>query len=211
MGNQVIRKDGQTVVIPWDRATGRQLKEQLGIDQDRHLAVVENGQTRAVGDDETVEVADGMHVSDAPRYRYGAAPAVAARLEAEARYIADLYRQPTDFGFDNDFGQWWVYLPEFVLPNRWRQSSTPMLVTVPDQYPSSPPDGFFLSNDLRDENGRRPAHYFEERSAHNPLTSKGWAWFCIHVQKWNPSYDFRDGDSVAKYLTLIHLVMGQVV
>lgn len=211
MGQQVISKDGQTVVIPWERATGRQLREVCGIPADRHLVVAQDGQSRAVRDDETVEVTDGMHVSDAPRYRYGSAPAVAARLEAECHYIAQRYRQDVDFGFDADFGQWWVYLPEFVLPRGWREQSTPILVTVPAQYPSSPPDGFFLSNELRDVRGRRPAHYFEERSAHNPLTTRGWAWFCIHVDVWAPSYDIRDGDSVAKYLTLIHLVMGQAV
>lgn len=210
MGQIQISKDGQSVILPWEVVTGKQLKEYAGIAPDRLATIVEDGHTRAVGDDERIQLQEGTWVSDAPRFRYGAS-SVARRLATEATYISQLYRQSSEIGFDPDIRRWFIYLPAFDLPQGWLHQSTPILVTVTDQYPAASPDGFFLSNKLRHRNGSTPAHYFESSSAHNPLTSRGWAWFCIHPQTWNPSYDIRDGDSVAKYLTLIHLAMSEVV
>jgi hypothetical protein len=211
VGKITVSKDGQLVVLPWDEATGAQLKEQLNISPDRIPTICVGGRTKAVGDHELVKLQGGVYISDAPRFRYGQMPAVARRLALETEYVSQMYRQKAEFGFDPNLNRWWLYLPAFRLPPGWRQSVTPILVTVPPNYPAACPDGFFLSNELRDIHGRTPAHYFEQRSAHNPLTSKGWAWFCVHPVGWRPSYDIRDGDSVAKYLTLIHLVMSEVV
>lgn len=213
MGQVQVTKDGQQVILPWEQATGQQIKEQLGIAPDRMVTVAEGGRTRAVADHETATIPPGACISDAPRFRYGYAPAVAERLQAEVGYISAMYRQQAQFGFDPGVGggRWWVQLPEFYLPTGWRQLTTPILVTVTDHYPSAPPDGFFLSNELRDSRGCAPSHYFEDRSAHNPLSARGWAWFCIHAEGWRPSYDIRDGDSIYKYLTLVHLTMSQVV
>jgi len=152
-----------------------------------------------------------IHIhKDGQPVQYGAS-AVAQRLLAEAAYISQIYRQEATFGFDPNLRLWYVYLPAFSLPRGWQQGATPILVTVNDQYPTAAPDGFYLSNRLRHENGSTPAHYFETSSALNPLTAQGWAWFCVHPQGWKAQYDLRDGDSVAKYLTLIHLTMSQVV
>lgn len=209
MGQTMINKDGQTVVLPFEQVTGQQLKEYTGIEPERLVTVVENGQTRVIGDQERVTLPPGAFVSDAPRFRYGAS-AVAQRLAAEAAYISQMYRQQADFGYDAALLRWWLYLPAFGLPPGWRQAATPILVTVTDHYPTASPDGFYLSNRLRHENGSTPGHYFESSSALNPLTQQGWAWFCIHPQGWRSSYDLREGDSIAKYLTLIHLAMSQV-
>ena len=71
MGQVQINKDGQPVILPWEEVTGQQLKEYTGVAPDRLVTVVENGQTRAVGDQERVTLAPGTFVSDAPRFRNG--------------------------------------------------------------------------------------------------------------------------------------------
>lgn len=213
MGQITVSKDGQPVVLPFEEVTGQQLKEQLSIPDERIVTVKENGQTRQVGENERLRLQDGVVVSDAPRYRYGSGgdPAIAHRLSIECAYIQLIHGQYSDFGFDPQLDRWWVQLPQFELPQGWNYDATPILVTVNDHYPLAAPDGFFLSNALRDVCGHTPGHYFEARSAHNPLSAQEWAWFCIHPQVWKPTIDVRDGDSIVKYLTLIHLAMSQVI
>ncbi|MEQ8192432.1 MAG: E2/UBC family protein [Candidatus Eremiobacterota bacterium] len=136
--------------------------------------------------------------------------AIIQRLQAEVDYIKFFYGKAAEYGFDESIKRWWVYVEDFELPAGWKQTFTPILVTTSQYYPSDPPDGFFLSNELCDIYDRKPSHYFEEKSAHNSLSHKNWAWYCIHPD-WNPGYDIRDGDSIAKYLTLIHLTLSEAI
>ncbi len=207
----IIETDKGKIILPADTMTGAELKEFTSVAPERIVTVARDGQTKAVGDHETVRLAEGAFVSDIPEHVAGYSPAVGARLEGEAQFISQLYRQDARAGYDAEIGRWYVYLPEFRLPRGWQQESSPIIVTVTDYYPQVPPDGFYLSNNLCDVNGRTPAHYFETTSAHNPLTHKGWAWFCVHPTGWKPTIDVRDGDSVAKYLTLIHHFMSKQV
>jgi len=209
---KLVNKDGIAVAVPWNEATGAQLKEQFNIAPDRVVTIRDaDGKTRSVRDNERVELADGTRVSDIPVFDYGsAAPAVANRLALETAYVSALYEQQASFGYDESLGRWWMHLPAMALPKGWLQRVTPIMVTAGDQYPMVAPDGFFLSNDLRHRNGTTPDHYFERSSIHNPLVARNWAWFCIHADRgWRPTYDVRVGDSIAKYLTLIHLVLSR--
>ncbi len=209
---KTVYNNNQKVVCPFDEATGAQLREHLNIREDRLVTVTDGGVTQAVPDHAQIHLRDGMVISDAPNFEYGAvAPPIVRRLEAERQYLQAAYRQPVTFGRDSSLQRWWVQLQQFALPHGWNYQFTPILVTVGDEYPRVAPDGFFLSNNLSDSAGRTPAHYFESRSAHNRLTNQGWAWFCLHPRGWRASFDIFDGDSVVKYLTLIHLAMSQVV
>lgn len=208
---QTISVNGIRVVVPRDTVTGAELKAIASIPAERIVTVAQNGQTKAVGDNETIRLAEGVFVSDVPDHQAGYSASVGARLQQESEYISQLYGQQAQMGYDPQIGRWYVYLPNFKLPAGWQQESTPIIVTVTDHYPVAPPDGFYLSDGLRDIHGRTPGHYFETRSAHNPLTDKGWAWGCVHPTGWKPTIDIRDGDSVAKYLTLIHHFMSKQV
>lgn len=211
MGQVTISKDGRVVVLPKDTMTGAELKHFTNVAPERIPTVVRDGQTKAVGDHETIRLADGVFVSDVPDHQAGYQQSVGERLDREAEFVTQMYRQQAQVGYDADIGRWYLYLPEFRLPTGWRQDSSPIIVTVTDYYPTVMPDGFYLSDGLRDINGRTPGHYFETRSAHNPLTHKGWAWFCVHPTGWKSTIDIRDGDSLAKYLTLIHYFMSKQV
>jgi len=213
MGQTTIYNNGQPVTLPFQEITGQELRQTLSTPDERVLTVAENGRTRAIGDHERVQLREGTYLEDIPRFRYGAAfgsRAVAQRLAAETVHISAIYRQPSDFGFDTEVDQWWVRLSQFHLPPGWNYGVTPVLIAVNDRYPASGPDGFYLSKTLRDTHGQTPGHYFEERSAYNSYAQRGWAWFCIHPD-WSPTVDVRHGDSIVKYLTLIHLALSQVV
>lgn len=135
-------------------------------------------------------------------------PRLSARLAQEAAYLSHLYKQDVTYGFDPNLDVWWVKVPKLRLPNGWRQRETPILITLREGYPMSPPDGFMLKMGLVDSRGSAPGHYF---GAHLGRGINGWAWFCIHPRGWSGDYDFRDGDSVVKYLNLIEIALAKVV
>ena len=76
MGQTVINKDGQRVVLPFEQITGKELKEYTGVDPDRIVTVTENGLTRQINDNERVHLQPDAVVSDAPRFVYGASERV---------------------------------------------------------------------------------------------------------------------------------------
>lgn len=211
MGLRKIQFENRNVVLPFEEGSGSQIKAALGIDPGRVLVVrTENG-PKVVDDREIVNLPEGADVTDAPWHEYGFDPMIAQRLAEEAKHLRTRYRQHTDVGFDPDIDRWWVHVPNLPLPSGWRQKSTPILVTVDRLYPHHGPDGFLLSTGLRDRNGNEPAHYFGSNGRHPSLTDAGWGWFCLHPRGWRGDYDFRDGDSIAKYLTLIEIALAKVV
>lgn len=211
MGLQKIKHENRDVVLPFDQGTGSQIKAALGIDPRRVLVMRTNDGPKAISDQEKVQLPAGADLSDAPWHEYGFDPMIADRLTGEAKYLEARYHQPASIGFDPVIARWWVHLERLTLPKGWMQKSTHILVTVDQFYPQVGPDGFLLSNDLRDRSGNSPAHYFGSNGRHDHLTRAGWGWFCLHPKGWQGDYDFRDGDSIAKYLTLIELALAHVV
>jgi hypothetical protein len=71
MGQVTVSKDGRVVVLPKDTMTGAELKHFTNVSPERIPTVVQDGQTKAVGDHETVHLADGVFVSDVPDHQAG--------------------------------------------------------------------------------------------------------------------------------------------
>jgi len=213
MGQHTVKVNGESVTLPWDQATVGQIKQFVGIPQERNLTVREDGQSQMLRGNEVVNLREGMNLFDAPRFRWGAPPIV-RRLQQESTMLSAAVGCNVDWGQDVRADMWWVRVSKFPLPSGWNHAATQTMVTVPNQapgYPVLPPDGFYLDRRLRDRHGCTPGHYFEERSNLNPFVDKGWAWFCIHVEQWSPSLTVFDGDSLVKYLGLVYDVLSQAV
>ncbi|HEX8622873.1 MAG TPA: hypothetical protein VF718_12980 [Allosphingosinicella sp.] len=113
--------------------------------------------------------------------------------------------------FDEDNFNWLVF-PDFMLPPRWSHiaRTSPLLISFPMEYPTLPPVGFYLSAALPSSpNG----HLYPDvyHSANQSPTEKNWAWYCVYIDavNWNPSVyrrpgDWRDGDNLWDYITLIN-------
>lgn len=72
MGNVTINHEGQAVVMPWDQATGAEIKQQLNLPAGRMLTMTgPDGRTQVVSDTQRVTIPDGVFVSDVPRFEYG--------------------------------------------------------------------------------------------------------------------------------------------
>jgi hypothetical protein len=199
----------RTVILPFEQGTGLQIKEALGIAPERILLVKDETGKHEVGPNEVVKVREDICFSDAPVHKAGMDPIVGQRLAAEAAYLGQEYSANVTRGYDAALRRWWVHVPKLPLPFGWNERETAILVTVTDEYPIAGPDGFMLNANLHDRHGRKPDHYFETVHLAKQFSDAGWAWYCIHPVGWRGDHDFRDGDSVAKYLDLIEIKLKQ--
>jgi hypothetical protein len=131
------------------------------------------------------------------------------RVYREALLLA---RQFGEVEYDEEDGQW-LCVPRFPLPAGWDRRTTGLMWVLPGSYPHLPPDGFYIDRFLRTHRGRRIGHYFEERGAYNPYADKGWAWFCIHLDRgaWRPTGNVMPGDSLLKLTALIRAILTEAV
>lgn len=122
-----------------------------------------------------------------------------------------LARQFGTVDYDDEEGCW-VHIPHLPLPAGWDRPTTALLFDLPDGYPHIPPDGFYVDRLLRTRFGHRLDHYFEERSTLNPYADRGWAWFCIHLDRraWRPTADVVSGDNLLKLTALIRAILTDV-
>ena len=83
MGQTKVQYNGQPAVLPWSEAKASQVKQFLGIPDQRNLVVREGGQSRFLRPDETVRLHEDMNLADAPRFRWGATDAAKERAARE--------------------------------------------------------------------------------------------------------------------------------
>lgn len=62
------------------------------------------------------------------------------RIVVEVRLLAAGYGE---VNYD-DQAFTWIHVPRFTLPRGWNAKSSGILLELPAQYPSIPPDGFYL-------------------------------------------------------------------
>ncbi len=93
----------------------------------------------------------------------------------------------------------WVLFKEFPLPPGWNRQSTELLVLIPQGYPATPPDNFYVRNGLGLSDGRMPANYSENQN----VLGGPWAVFSFHAQAWNPASDPNDGDGLLTFMVAV--------
>jgi hypothetical protein len=114
--------------------------------------------------------------------------------------------------YDDEDGSW-LHIAHFGLPVGWDRPSTALLIELPPAYPHVPPDGFYLDRLLRTALGQSVDHYFENPGAYNRHADRGWAWFCIHLNRgtWRPRADVAGGDNLLKLTVLIRAILSEMV
>jgi hypothetical protein len=136
--------------------------------------------------------------------------AQAQRAYEEAWHLGQWYR--TDVEYDDEDGQW-VHIACFPLPPGWDRPAIGLMLELPNGYPLLPPEGFYVDRNLRTVRGHGIDHFFERQSRLNPYASRGWGWFCIHLDRraWRPTGDVRRGDNLLRVAVLIQTVMAEAV
>jgi hypothetical protein len=113
----------------------------------------------------------------------------------------------------------WMRVPRYRLPKTWKgvAREVELLIVFPTDYPRIPPIGFYLRGDIQAAPGS--GHLYTQayhNAAKRPLQN-GWMWYCVYINpgSWQPapyerSGDWRKGDSLWEYLTLIQEALTDV-
>ena len=101
----------------------------------------------------------------------------------------------------------WLMIPQYPLPERWRQRWTSLLIIFPSSYPDTPPTGFYLNQDLGLKSGNQDGHLFD-RGFHGAPTIPGWHWYCVLAQVqqgggWKPAANPTEPDNLFTFLNLV--------
>ena len=83
------------------------------------------------------------------------------------------------------------------LPQGWSAEETPLLVLIPAGYPTTPPDNFYVRNDLTLAGGGEPGNAPKDQ----PQRNTTWRMFSWHVDEtWQPSAAPARGDNLLTFL-----------
>jgi hypothetical protein len=136
------------------------------------------------------------------------------RIQYEVALAALRYSRTHSADFDDEAGSW-VMIKDFPLPEGYNYETTDILVLLPPNYPQTPPDWFYVDDNLRLADGRRPSHVFYQQTTHDPNTRlvnraeekppqmKGWTGCCLHIRSWQPAANPVEGHSLLSVCELI--------
>lgn len=203
MQRQKVRINGQDIVIPQGTTT-KELGRMIDLDGDHFLAEQNehNESTQILDRNSRLPQKTDLSLVTLPRYRQGICTKT-KRIQNEITIISS--RFPVLFDEDNLN---YVSIMNFPLNLHFNFRVTTLLIKIPNQYPFTPPEHFYLKKGLLYK-GRPPEHYFQG-AGFNDLDSHGWSKYCLHVTSWKPSVDIISGDSLITFLELIKLVFDNI-
>lgn len=84
------------------------------------------------------------------------------------------------------------------LPPGWSHVETDVLVEIPEQYPSTPPDNVCARADLKLANGQPP----QSNQGHRQIAGRQWLQFSYHVEPsdWHPDVDLAKSSTLVDYI-----------
>jgi hypothetical protein len=97
------------------------------------------------------------------------------RRERLLSEIEEVRRHHGDTSHDDELS--WIRIESWELNAGWNRHSTPVLVLLPGGYPTTPPDNFYTTADLRLANGVVPTN---ASLAH--ILNQQWLQFSYHVE-----------------------------
>lgn len=96
----------------------------------------------------------------------------------------------------------WIAIPDFPLPDGYNRKSTKLLFLIPNTYPHTAPDCFYVEVGLRLTNGNLPSNYNEEM---NVPVGGSWGYFSWHPQAWEPGALIHEGDNLFSFIKVVAL------
>ena len=96
----------------------------------------------------------------------------------------------------------WVMIPDFPLPDGYNRQTTKLLFLIPNAYPHTAPDCFYVEIGLRLSNGNLPSNYNEEM---NVPVGGPWGYFSWHPEIWQPADEIQKGDNLLSFIKVVNL------
>jgi hypothetical protein len=118
-------------------------------------------------------------------------------LERRKEELELIRSQYGDIEVDSNLG--WFIIKQWNLLPGWNKKETSVLINIPPGYPVTPPDNFYVDNDLRLAGGTQPAN----TSLNQSHLGKQWLAFSYHVEgaDWHPHADVLKGHNILTFLT----------
>ena len=92
-----------------------------------------------------------------------------------------------------------VVVKNILLPDGWNSNQTDILIKVPQGYPTTQPDNFFVDSTLRLSNGQMPNRAPQEEN----IGGRIWRMFSFHVNgegEWQPDAQVENGHNLLTYI-----------
>ncbi len=96
----------------------------------------------------------------------------------------------------------WVMIPDYILPAGYNRERTRLLFLIPNSYPHSAPDSFYVDKGLCLGNSNQIPNYSEGNNI--PVPGE-WGCFSWHPQVWKPSDSIQMGDNLISFLRSVNL------
>lgn len=91
----------------------------------------------------------------------------------------------------------WFVIKSWPLSSGWNKPVVSVLVMIPPGYPTTPPDNFYVDNDLLLLDGRGP----NSSTPNQNLAGRTWRQFSYHVHSdWQPDADMLKGHNLLTFL-----------
>ncbi len=117
-------------------------------------------------------------------------------LERRQQEIELLRKKYGDLEVGTDLN--WVLFKVFPVPLGWSRTTTELLVVIPQGYPFTPPDNFYVTMGLKLASGIPPGNYTEGVN----LVNRQWGQFSFHPEReqWKASPEILDGHNLLTFL-----------
>jgi hypothetical protein len=101
----------------------------------------------------------------------------------------------------------WIMIPDFSLPEGYNLKTTKLMFLIPNTYPHTAPDCFYVEIGLRLSNGNIPSNYNEEMSV--PVGG-AWGYFSWHPEIWQPADVIEKGDNLSSFIRAVNVRLREV-
>jgi hypothetical protein len=103
----------------------------------------------------------------------------------------------------------WVLIHHFKLPHIWNKPSTALLIKTPGENIENFKDYYFyIDRDLHRTDKLAMRHIFDG-PGYNDLYEKNYARLCLHLKKFAPTLNFKDGDNLVDICQTVYHFLTQ--
>lgn len=96
----------------------------------------------------------------------------------------------------------WVMIPDFPLPAGYNLTTVKLMFLMPNTYPHTAPDCFYVEKGLRLTNGDMPSNYNEEQYV--PIPGP-WGYFSWHPEIWQAADEIQMGDNLLTFMKVVNM------
>ena len=96
----------------------------------------------------------------------------------------------------------WVMIPDFSLPDGYNRKAAKLMFLIPNTYPLTAPDCFYVDVGLRLTDGNMPSNYNEEMKV--PVGGN-WGYFSWHPEIWQPADEIPAGDNLLTFIKVVNV------